>query len=112
MITEALPMIPVAKPSLGEEEAAAAREAILSGWVTQGPQVAAFESEFAAFVGAPHACAVSSCTTALHLALHALGVKSGDEVITVSHSFIATANAIAYCGATPVFVDIEPDTFN
>src|SRR5207247_695247 len=68
--------------------------------------------EFAAFVGAPHACAVSNCTTALHLALHVLGVGPGDEVITVSHSFIATANAVRYCGATPVFVDIDPRTFN
>ncbi len=63
-------------------------------------------------VGAPHACAVSNCTTALHLALLAVGVGPGDEVITVSHSFIATANAIRYCGATPVFVDIEPDGYN
>src|SRR5437870_12383442 len=107
-----LPMLPIARPSLGEEEAAAAREAILSGWVTQGPQVAAFEDEFAAFVGARHACAVSSCTTALHLALLAVGVGPGDEVTTVSHSFIATANAVRYCGATPVFVDIDPGTFN
>src|SRR5438874_11245393 len=105
-------MIPIAKPTLGEEEATAAGDAIRSGRVTQGPQVAAFEQEFAAYVGAPHACAVSSCTTALHLALHALGVGAGDEVITVSHSFIATANAIRYCGARPVFVDIDPRTYN
>ena len=81
---------------------------MLSGWVSQGPQVAAFEQEFAALVGAPHACAVSNCTTALHLALLAVGVGAGDEVITASHSFIATANSIRYCGATPVFVDIDP----
>ena len=104
--------IPVARPVLGEAEAEAARRAILSGWVTQGPEVAAFEREFAAVVGAPHACAVSSCTTALHLALMACGVGPGDEVVTVSHSFIATANAIRYCGAVPVFVDIDLPTFN
>jgi dTDP-4-amino-4,6-dideoxygalactose transaminase len=112
LIDEVTIMIPIAKPTLGEEEAAAAREAVLSGWVTQGPQVAAFEQEFAALVGAAHACAVSSCTTALHLALHALGVGPGDEVVTVSHSFVATANAIRYCGARPVFVDIDPATYN
>ena len=106
------PMIPILKPTTGEEEAAAARRVILSGWVTQGPEVVAFEREFATYVGAPHACAVSSCTTALHLALVAVGVQPGDEVITVSHSFIATANAIRYTGALPVFVDIEPRTFN
>ena len=104
--------IPVARPLLGEAEAAAARRAILSGWVTQGPEVAAFEHEFAGAVGAPHACAVSSCTAALHLALLAAGVAPGDEVVTVSHSFIATANAVRYCGAVPVFVDVELATFN
>jgi perosamine synthetase len=104
--------VPVARPLLGDEEVQAAGRAILSGWVTQGPEVAAFEQEFAAFVGAPHACAVSSGTTALHLALLAVGVQPGDEVITVSHSFIATANSIRYCGAKPVFVDIDLATFN
>jgi dTDP-4-amino-4,6-dideoxygalactose transaminase len=104
--------IPVAKPVLDEQEVEAVRRVILSGWVTQGPEVAAFEREFADFVGASHACAVSNCTTALHLALLAVGVAAGDEVITVSHSFIATANAIRYCNATPVFVDIEEHGFN
>jgi dTDP-4-amino-4,6-dideoxygalactose transaminase len=104
--------IPVAKPVLDEQEVEAVRRVILSGWVTQGPEVAAFERAFADYVGAPHACAVANCTTALHLALLAVGVTAGDEVITVSHSFIATANAIRYCGATPVFIDIEPGTYN
>jgi perosamine synthetase len=105
-------MIPITKPMLGENEAEAARRVIASGWTSQGPEVAAFEKEFAAYVGASHACAVSSCTTALYLALLAAGVQPGDEVITVSHSYIATANSIRYCGARPVFVDIDPVTFN
>jgi perosamine synthetase len=104
--------IPITRPVLGEAEAAATRRVILSGWVTQGPETAAFEREFAAYVGAEHACAVSNCTVALHLALLAVGVRPGDEVITVSHSFIASANSIRYAGAVPVFVDIEPETFN
>jgi dTDP-4-amino-4,6-dideoxygalactose transaminase len=111
-MSEQMQNIPIAKPWMGEEEAEAARRAIMSGWVTQGPEVTAFEQEFAAYVGAKYACAVSNCTTALHLALLAVGVQPGDEVITVSHSFIATANSIRYCGATPVFVDIEPHTYN
>lgn len=105
-------MIPIAMPVLDASEADAAREAVLSGWVSQGPQVAAFEREFAALVDAPFACAVSNCTTALHLALTAINIAPGDEVITASHSFIATANCIKYCGATPVFVDIDPETYN
>jgi perosamine synthetase len=111
-MSEALRFMPVFRPCLGGDEIDAVARVIRSGWVTQGPEVAAFEQEFAAYVGARYACAVSSCTTALHLSLLAVGVEPGDEVITVSHSFIATANSIRYCGARPVFVDIQLDTYN
>jgi perosamine synthetase len=104
--------LPVARPWVGEPECEAAARVIRSGWLTQGPEVAAFEAEFAAFTGAPHACAVCNCTTALHLALLAAGVGPGDEVITVSHSFIATANAVRQAGAIPVFVDVEAASGN
>jgi dTDP-4-amino-4,6-dideoxygalactose transaminase len=105
-------MIPVMKPWLGEEEAAAAAEAIRSGWVAQGPRVAEFEARFAEQVGVPHAVAVSSCTTALHLSMHMLGVGPGDHVVMPSFSFIATANCAVYVGATPVFADVEPQDGN
>lgn len=104
--------IPVMVPWLGEEEATAAADAVRSGWVAQGPRVAAFEEAFAARVGAAHGVAVSSCTTALHLALVALGLGPGDEVIVPSLSFIATANAVRYVGAEPVFADVDLATGN
>jgi dTDP-4-amino-4,6-dideoxygalactose transaminase len=104
--------IPVMVPALGEKEALAAAEAVRSGWVAQGPRVAGFERAFAAAVGAAHGVAVSSCTTALHLALVVLDVGPGDEVIVPSLSFIATANAVRYVGATPVFADVELATGN
>jgi perosamine synthetase len=101
-----------AKPHFPGGEAAALAAVIESGWVAQGPRVAEFERAFAERVGAPYAVATSSCTTALHLALYALGVGPGDEVIVPSLSFIATANSVWQCGATPVFADVEPGTGN
>jgi dTDP-4-amino-4,6-dideoxygalactose transaminase len=105
-------MIPVMRPWLGEEEAAAAAEAVASGWVAQGPRVAEFEKAFAEMIGTSHAVAVSSCTAALHLALIASGIGPGDEVIVPSLSFIATTNAVRYVGACPVFADVDLATQN
>ena len=104
--------IPVMRPWLGEEEAQAAAAAVASGWVAQGPRVAQFEAAFAEALGAAHAVAVSSCTTALHLALIAAGIGPGDEVVAPSLSFIATMNAARYVGAEPVFADVDPATLN
>jgi dTDP-4-amino-4,6-dideoxygalactose transaminase len=104
--------VPLMRPLPDDSEALEVQRVIRSGWVTQGPEVQAFESEFAQFVGAAHACAVSSCTAALHVALRALEVGPGDEVITASHSFIATANAVHHAGALPVFVDVDAATGN
>jgi len=104
--------IPVARPSIGPEEEKAVVDVLRSGWLAQGARVAEFEKRFAEYVGAAHAVAVSSCTTALHLALLSAGVQPGDEVLCPSLSFIATANSIRYAGATPVFVDIDPATYN
>lgn len=104
--------IPVTKPSLGDEEAAAVAERLRSGWLVQGPKVAEFEQLWADYVGVPFARATTSCTTALHLALIGVGVEPGDEVIVPGFTWVATANAVEYCGARPVFVDIEPESFN
>jgi dTDP-4-amino-4,6-dideoxygalactose transaminase len=104
--------LPVAKPFYGPEEEQAVVRVLRSGWVTQGPEVAALEREIADYCGARHANALAHCTVALHHSLHAAGVGAGDEVITVSHSFIAGANAIRYVGAIPVFVDVTLNDFN
>ena len=103
--------VPITRPQLGKTEADAVARVVRSRWVIQGPEVAAFENELAAAVGSSQAVAVSSGTAALELALRVLGVGPGDEVITVSHSFIATANCIVAVGALPVFVDVERDNF-
>jgi perosamine synthetase len=104
--------IPISLPVTGEEEWQATREPLMSGWLTSGPKVRQFEDLFAARHKVPHALAVTSATTALHLALVALDIGPGDEVVVPAFTWVATANVALYCGATPVFVDVDPRTFN
>lgn len=103
---------PIARPWLGDEEVLAVQAVVRSGWLMQGPMVDKFEKDFSDFTGAKYSCATSSGTSALILALKSVGVRPGDVVLTVSHSFIATANAIRACGAEPVFIDIEKNGYN
>jgi dTDP-4-amino-4,6-dideoxygalactose transaminase len=104
--------VPFARPLFGEEEINTLAEVIRSGWVTQGPRVAEFEKAVADYVGAKFAIATTSCTTAMHLTMYLNGVTTGDEVIMPTSTCMATANAILHTGAMPVFVDIDPRTFN
>ncbi|MDP2905299.1 MAG: DegT/DnrJ/EryC1/StrS family aminotransferase [Candidatus Omnitrophota bacterium] len=105
-------MIPITKPYLDFQEEASVLEVLRSGWLTQGPKVTQFEEKFAQYLNAGYAVAVSSCTTALFLALKCLNIGRGDDVIVPSYSFIATANAVAHTGATPVFADIDGHSYN
>ena len=105
-------MIAIAKPYLTEDEAKAAHDTVLTGWVTQGPRVQEFEEKFAAYVGSKYAVALSNCTTALHLAMIVGGIKEDDEVICPSMSYVATANSIMYVRAKPVFAEVNPETYN
>lgn len=104
--------IAISLPLTGDEEWQATREPLLSGWLTQGPKVAAFEQAFASRHGVSHALATTSCTTGLHLILSAMGIGPGDEVIVPAFTWVATANVVLYCGATPVFADVDRITNN
>ena len=104
--------VPVTRTVMGDEEIAAVADTIRSGWLVQGPRVAEFERLWSEFTASPHSRATTSCTTALHLALLALGIGPGDEVIVPAFTWIATANVVEHCGATPVFADIDTATFN
>ena len=104
--------LPFHVPSIGEDEIQEVTETLRSGWITTGPRVHRFEEDFSAYVGAPYSVAVNSCTAAMHLALVAIGVKAGDEVIVPANIFTATAEVVVHSGARPVLVDCRRDTFN
>jgi perosamine synthetase len=104
--------VPIAKPAFGPEELEAVQKPLESGWVVQGPHVGRFEERFAAYIGAAHAVATTSCTTALHLGVAVLGLKPGDEVIVPAFTWVSTANVVEYRGATPIFCDVDLATFN
>ena len=106
------PMVPITRPALDDDDQAAMAAVLRSGFLVQGPQVSGFERELADLVGVEHAVAVANCTAALEIALRALGIGSGDLVVVAPYSWVATANVIELCGATPIFTDIDPDTFN
>jgi dTDP-4-amino-4,6-dideoxygalactose transaminase len=106
------PALPISRPFFGEEERAAVQRPLETGWVVQGPYVAEFEQRFAEFAGVEHAIATTSCTTALQIAVAALGLRPGDEVIVPSFTWVSTANVVEYVGATPVFCDVSVESFN
>jgi perosamine synthetase len=104
--------IPISRPLLGDAELAAVAQPLRDGWLVQGPRVAEFEARFAAFCGAEHAVATTSCTTALHVAVVALGAGPGDEVVVPAFTWVSTASVVEFTGATPVFCDVSLDSFN
>src|SRR6266540_4260970 len=104
--------LPFSIPTIEEDEINEVVDSLRSGWITTGPKVKRFEESFKAYVGAPYAVPLSSATAGLHLIMPALGIGAGDEVITTPMTFAATVNMMIQAGATPVFVDIDPDTLN
>src|SRR5690348_6605599 len=111
-MSDTRPFIQISLPSTGEDEWQACREPLMSGWLTQGPKVAAFEQAFAKRHRVSHALATTSCTTGLHVILAGLGIGPGDEVIVPAFTWVATANVVIYCGAKPVLADVDRASYN